>query len=156
MYECPETGYTYTTNKEPAMSETFEELYTPLLKDVFKIHAQKQLDQGDDGLVSARAYAEQGKPEFALAFLLLLDITGDEKREILARFCRVISPLDSSPQSALPLKVDHQVPCWYRRSSRHRNRIFENFEFSKFKIIRNRKRQNVGLLNRCGIFRTHH
>ncbi len=66
------------------MPETFEELYTPLLKDVFKIHAQKQLDQGDDGLVSARAYAEQGKPEFALAFLLLLDITGDEKREILA------------------------------------------------------------------------
>ena len=66
------------------MSETFEELYAPLLKDVFKIHAQKQLDQGDDGLVSARAYAEQGKPEFALAFLLSLDITGDEKREILA------------------------------------------------------------------------
>ena len=85
MRKHPETGYTYTTNKEPAMPETFEELYTPLLKDVFKIHAQKQLDQGDDGLVSARAYAEQGKPEFALAFLLLLDITGDEKREILAR-----------------------------------------------------------------------
>jgi len=66
------------------MPETFEELYTPLLKDVFKIHAQNQVAQGNDGLVSARAYAEQGKPEFALAFLLLLDITGDEKREILA------------------------------------------------------------------------
>jgi len=85
MRKHPETGYTYTTNKEPAMPETFEELYAPLLKDVFKIRAQKQLDQGDDGLISARAYAEQGKPEFALAFLLLLDITGDEKREILAR-----------------------------------------------------------------------
>lgn len=67
------------------MSETFEELYAPLLKDVFKTHAQKRLDQGDDTLVSARAYAEQGKPEFALAFLLLLDITEDEKREIFAR-----------------------------------------------------------------------
>jgi hypothetical protein len=67
------------------VSETFEELYAPLLKDVFKAHAQKQLDQGDDALVSARAYAEQGKPEFAMAFLLLLDITEDEKREILAR-----------------------------------------------------------------------
>jgi predicted nucleotidyltransferase len=67
------------------VSETFEELYAPLLKDVFKTHAQKRLDQGDDALVSARAHAEQGKPEFALAFLLLLDITEDEKREIFAR-----------------------------------------------------------------------
>jgi len=67
------------------VSETFEELYAPLLKDVFKTHAQKQLDQGDNALVSARACAEQGKPEFALAFLLLLDITEVEKREILAQ-----------------------------------------------------------------------
>jgi len=67
------------------VSETFEELYAPLLKDVFKTHAQKQLDQGDNALVSARGYAEQGKPEFALAFLLLLDITEVEKREILAQ-----------------------------------------------------------------------
>src|SRR5215467_12522734 len=84
MRKRPETGYTNITIKEPAMPETFEELYAPLLKDVFKIHAQKQLDQGDDGLVSACTYAEQGKPEFALAFLLLLGITDDEKREILA------------------------------------------------------------------------
>ena len=66
------------------MTETFEELYAPLLKDVFKTHAQKQLDLGVDALASIRVYAEQGKPEFTLAYLLLIDLPEDEKRELLA------------------------------------------------------------------------
>ncbi len=66
------------------MPDTFEELYAPQLKDVFKTHARQQLEQGANGLVAAQAYAEQGKPEFALAFLLLIDIPEDEKRELLA------------------------------------------------------------------------
>lgn len=66
------------------MPDTFEDLYAPLLKDVFRTNAQQQLGQGADGLVSARTYAEQGKPEFALAFLLLLKIPESEKRELLA------------------------------------------------------------------------
>jgi hypothetical protein len=70
--------------KEHTVSETFEELYAHQLKDVFKTHAQQQLDQGAEALVSARAYAEQGKPEFTLAFLLLIDLPEDEKRELLA------------------------------------------------------------------------
>ncbi len=66
------------------MTETFEEIYAPLLKDVFKTHAQKQLDLGADALASIRVYAEQGKPEFTLAYLLLIDLPEDEKRELLA------------------------------------------------------------------------
>ena len=66
------------------MSETFEELYAQQLKDVFKTHARQQLEQGEDPIVSSRAYAEQGKPEFTLAFLLLTDLPEDEKRELLA------------------------------------------------------------------------
>ena len=66
------------------MSETFEELYASLLKEVFTIHARQQLEQGADGLVSARTYAEQGKPEFTLAFLLLIDSPEEEKHELLA------------------------------------------------------------------------
>ena len=66
------------------MPDTFEELYAPQLKDVFKTHARQQLEQGANGLVAAQAYAEQGKPEFTLAFLLLVDIPEDQKRELLA------------------------------------------------------------------------
>ncbi len=67
------------------VSETFEEQYAPLLKEVFTTHAQEQLQQGADGLALARSYAEQGKPDFALAFLLLVNIPDDEKREVLAQ-----------------------------------------------------------------------
>ena len=66
------------------MSETFEELYAQQLKDVFKTQAQQQIDQGADALASCRTYAEQGKPEFTLAFLLLIDLPEGEKRELLA------------------------------------------------------------------------
>ena len=67
------------------MSNTFEEQYAPMLKEVFTTHARQQLQQGADGLALARGYADQGKPDFALAFLLLLGIPDDEKREMLAQ-----------------------------------------------------------------------
>ena len=66
------------------VSETFAELYSSLLKEVFTTQARQQLEQGADGLALARSYAEQGKPEFTLAFLLLISGTEEEKRELLA------------------------------------------------------------------------
>jgi len=66
------------------MSNTFAELYSPLLKEVFTVQAQQQLAQGADGLTCALAYAEHGKPEFTLAYLLLIDLSEEEKRELLA------------------------------------------------------------------------
>jgi hypothetical protein len=67
------------------MPNTFAELYGRSIKEVFMEHARKQLEQEGDGLTYADAYAEQGKPDFALAFLLLTDIADDVKRDILAR-----------------------------------------------------------------------
>jgi hypothetical protein len=64
---------------------TFAELYSKSLKDVFLEYARKELEQGADGLTYADAYAEQGKPEFTLAYLLLLDVSDDVKRDIFAR-----------------------------------------------------------------------
>lgn len=66
------------------MSDTFAELYTPLLKEVFTAEARQQLDAGADGLAAARTYAERGKPDFVLAFLLLVEAPDAEKRELLA------------------------------------------------------------------------
>src|SRR5438128_2427977 len=64
---------------------TFAELYASLLKNaVFTLQAQENLAQGADGLTCALAYAEQGKPDFTLAYLLLIPISDNEKREILA------------------------------------------------------------------------
>ncbi len=66
------------------MADTFESLYAPLLKQVFTEQARQQIARGADPLDTARSYAELGKPDFALAFLLLIDYPEDEKRELLA------------------------------------------------------------------------
>jgi len=67
------------------MPDTFNDLYNGLTKDIFLERARQQLEQGDDGLARANAYADQGKTDFALAHLLLSEAPDDVKRDILAR-----------------------------------------------------------------------
>jgi hypothetical protein len=67
------------------MSDTFHDRYADPLNIVFLERARQQLAQGEDGLASANAYADQGKPDFALAYLLLVDQPEEVKRDILAR-----------------------------------------------------------------------
>ncbi len=67
------------------MPATFHDLYSGLLDDIFLVRARQQLEQGVDGLAFADAYADQGKPDFVLAHLLLADAPDDIKRDILAR-----------------------------------------------------------------------
>jgi len=64
--------------------DTFNELYNGLIKDVFLERARQELEQGADGLACANAYADQGKVDFALAYLLLSEASDDVKRGILA------------------------------------------------------------------------
>ncbi len=66
------------------MPTDFAELYRRLLKDVFLEQAHKQVDEGADALTLADAYAEEGKPEFALAYLLLTNLSDEAKRDIFA------------------------------------------------------------------------
>ncbi|HEY4032561.1 MAG TPA: hypothetical protein VGL94_01180 [Ktedonobacteraceae bacterium] len=66
------------------MSDTFNELYNSLIKDIFLERARQQLEQGTNGLACANTYADQGKIDFALAYLLLSEAPEDVKREILA------------------------------------------------------------------------
>lgn len=66
------------------MSDTFESLYAPLLKEVFTEQARQQIASGADASRLARTYAERGKPDFTLAFLLITQSSDEEKREMLA------------------------------------------------------------------------
>lgn len=66
------------------MSKSFAELYQPLTNNVFMEQAQQQLNQGTDGLKQARTYAEEGKPDFTLAYLLLIPADEDLKFDLLA------------------------------------------------------------------------
>ncbi|MBE3559804.1 MAG: hypothetical protein IMW89_11355 [Ktedonobacteraceae bacterium] len=67
------------------MSGSFAELYGELSKDVFMEQAHRQLEMGSDAAAYADAYAERGKPDFVLAYLLLADVADDVKRDIFAR-----------------------------------------------------------------------
>jgi hypothetical protein len=67
------------------MPATFAEQYGSLLKAVFLDLARKELEQGADGLTYADVYAEQGKPDFALAYLSLIDVSDEVRRAIFAR-----------------------------------------------------------------------
>ena len=92
------------------MSETFEELYAQQLKDVFKTQAQQQIEQGADALASSRAYAEQGKPEFTLAFLLLIDLPEGEKRELLAHSYERRAVLSEKKAQQLDIQFHRSFP----------------------------------------------
>ncbi len=92
------------------MSETFEELYAQQLKDVFKTQAQQQIDHGADALASSRAYAEQGKPEFTLAFLLLIDLPEGEKRELLAHSYERRAVLSEKKAQQLDIQFHRPFP----------------------------------------------
>lgn len=67
------------------VSHTFESVYSPLLKAVFTEQAREQIARGAEADPAARMYAELGKPDFTLAFLLLSEHTDEEKREVFAR-----------------------------------------------------------------------
>jgi hypothetical protein len=96
--------------KEYIVSETFEELYAQQLKDVFKTQAQQQIEQGADALASSRAYAEQGKPEFTLAFLLLIDLPESEKRELLAYSYERRAALSEKKAQQLDIQFHRSFP----------------------------------------------
>lgn len=66
------------------MTDTFQTTYARLLKEVFTQQAQQQVAQGAEAFSVARSYAHLGKPDFTLAFLLLVERSEEEKRETLA------------------------------------------------------------------------
>lgn len=67
------------------MPDTFASIYSPALKAVFTEQAQAQIARGAQAEPAAHMYAELGKPDFTLAFLLLSEQADEAKREILAR-----------------------------------------------------------------------
>lgn len=62
----------------------FAALYASQERAVIHDLARAELEQGADAAARARDYAEKGKPDFTLAFLLAGDLPDGERRAIYA------------------------------------------------------------------------
>jgi hypothetical protein len=70
---------------ENAAGKAFDALYRSLLRPAIDEIAQKEVERGADAAEQARMYTERGKPDFALAYLLLADLPDEEKRALYAQ-----------------------------------------------------------------------
>ncbi|MGH2478226.1 MAG: hypothetical protein ACRDHW_01005 [Ktedonobacteraceae bacterium] len=92
------------------MSNTFESLYKPLLKEVFTEQAREQMARGAEVVPAARMYAELGKPDFVLAFLLLSEQSEEEKRAVFARAYERRAELSTAKAAEYSTKFHRPFP----------------------------------------------
>lgn len=71
--------------RQPEQSASFDTRYGVLSKEVFQQIVREELAKGANGSEQARVYAELGKPDFVLAYLLATTLADAEKRDLLAR-----------------------------------------------------------------------
>jgi hypothetical protein len=79
-------GERMTEQTSGAERETpgFAALYAGQEREAVRDIARAELEKGADAAERARDYAEHGKPDFALAYLLASDLPDDERRSIYA------------------------------------------------------------------------
>jgi hypothetical protein len=68
----------------PSDALSFAAQYHAHSKPVFADVVTRDLSGGRDAVERARAYAERGKPDFVLAYLLAADLPDGQKRELYA------------------------------------------------------------------------
>ena len=71
--------------RQPEPAADFATQYRAHAKEVFHAIVQGELAKGADAGEQARIYAELGKPDFALAYLLAGTLPEAEKRDLYAR-----------------------------------------------------------------------
>ena len=62
----------------------FATLYTAQAREAIRTVARETLAGGANAVAQAREYAERGKPDFTLAYLLECDLPEEEKRSLYA------------------------------------------------------------------------
>jgi len=100
------------------MTETFQTMYAPLLKDVFSQQAREHLAQGAEALSAAQAYARLGKPDFTLAFLLLAPCPEAEKRETLACAYEQRAALTTEKAQTYSMQFHRSFPLMKREAQK--------------------------------------
>jgi hypothetical protein len=71
-------------SQAPSAQASFDEQYRPLLRKAFVAIVERETQAGEKPAAQARMYAERGKPDFTLAYLLVTELPDAEKREVYA------------------------------------------------------------------------
>lgn len=74
----------FTPERSRGSAADFDSQYRAHNKEVFREIVSRDLLDGHEPGERAREYAERGKPEFVLAYLLVCDLSDPEKRELYA------------------------------------------------------------------------
>ncbi len=86
----------------------FAEQYASLVKAAFAEQVNRDAAAAQDLVARAREYAERGKPEFVLAYLVVADLPDAEKRALLAdAFER---RAESAERYAAAMDAEHHRP----------------------------------------------
>lgn len=97
-------------NQPPAETALppFNAQYGPLVKEAFRDYVAQQHATAPDLLELARTDSARGKPDFVLAYLIVLDLPDAAKRELLALAFERRAEL--TEQKAAALDAEHHRP----------------------------------------------
>ena len=91
-----------------------------LTSDVFRDLVRKDLAGGSVAEEQARVYAELGKPDFALAYLLVCSLADADKREILARSFESRATFTVEKAEEFDRKFHRPFPMLHKDATRDR------------------------------------
>ncbi len=91
-----------------ADSPAFNEQYAGLVKDAFRQQVARDRAAGADLVERAHDFAERGKPEFVLGYLMATALSESEKREMLAHAFE--RRADLAERTAAALDAEHHRP----------------------------------------------
>ncbi len=92
----------------PAQVPPFNEQYASLVKEPFRDQVTRDREAGLDLVARTQEFVQRGKPEFVIAYLMVINLGEREKRELLAfAFER---RADLSEERATALDAEHSRP----------------------------------------------
>jgi hypothetical protein len=106
--------------EQPGHGDGFAAQCHALTKPVFADIVRDELARGSDAEDQARRYAEQGKPDFTLAYLLAGALPDDERRELLAHAFERRAALTEERAREFDSKFHRPFPMLYNDAANDR------------------------------------
>lgn len=99
---------------------TFDAQYRPQTKQVFHDIVRDTIAHGGDADQQARIYAERGKPDFAVAYLLATALPDEQKREVLAQAYEQRATLTEERAGAFDHEFHRPFPMLFTAAAQDR------------------------------------